>query len=122
MLFRLLADAIVVLHGVFVLFVIAGGVLAIRWPRLAWIHLPCLAWGILIELTGWICPLTPLENALRRRAGEAGYSGGFVEHYVLHALYPEGLTRNVQFVLGGLVAIVNVAVYALLVTRRRRRN
>ena len=84
----LLADLLVLFHATFVLFVVAGGLLVLKWPRLAWLHIPCALWGVLIEFGGWICPLTPLENTLRQRAGEAGYSGGFVEHYVLHVLYP----------------------------------
>jgi hypothetical protein len=119
MLYRLLADALVLFHGAFVLFVVAGGLLAIKWRRIVWLHLPCAAWGALIEFAGWICPLTPLENALRHRAGEAGYSAGFVEHYVLHALYPAGLTTRTQYVLGGLVVAINVGVYAYLVLHRR---
>jgi hypothetical protein len=122
MTYRVLADVVVLVHGVFVLFVVLGGLLVIARPRLAWIHIPCAVWGALIEFAGWICPLTPLENALRQRAGEAGYSGGFVEHYVLRALYPAGLTREVQWVLGTLVAIVNIAAYAYILTRRRRRG
>ena len=122
MIYRALADLVVLLHGAFVLFVIFGAILVIAWPRVAWIHVPCVVWGVLIEFAGWICPLTPLENALRRHAGEAGYGGGFVEHYVLHALYPDELTRHVQWVLGGLVAIINIAAYAYILARRRRRS
>jgi uncharacterized membrane protein YhhN len=95
MLYRWLADLVVVLHFGFVLFVVGGGLLALRWPRLARVHLPTAVWGVLIEFGGWLCPLTPLENWLRRRSGGAGYAGGFVEHYVLPVLYPSGLTRGV---------------------------
>jgi Protein of Unknown function (DUF2784) len=118
-LYRLLADLVVVLHFAFVLFVVFGGLFALRWPRAAWIHLPAAIWGAGIEFVQGICPLTPLENHLRRLGGEAGYSGGFVERYVLAVLYPEGLTREVQLVLGGLVILVNVAVYAVVWRRRR---
>jgi hypothetical protein len=118
---RLLADAVVIVHFAFVLFVVAGGLLALRWPRAAWLHLPAAAWGALIELQGWICPLTPLENELRRRGGEAGYAGGFVEHYLVPVLYPAGLQRATQLVLAALVVGVNVAVYTTVVVRRRRR-
>lgn len=117
---RLLADGVVGLHLAFVLFVVAGGLLVLRWRWLAWIHLPAAAWGALIEFAGWICPLTPLENELRRRAGEAGYAGGFVEHYLLPVLYPSGLTRGVQIALGLLVLILNLAVYGWIVRRGRR--
>jgi hypothetical protein len=120
MISRILADIVVLIHAAFVLFVVVGGVLAITWHRIAWLHVPCVVWGVLIEYAGWVCPLTPLENALRQRAGEAGYTGGFVEHYVLHALYPAGLTRSTQWVLGTLVALINIGVYAYLLTRRRR--
>jgi hypothetical protein len=114
-----LADFVVVVHVAFVLFVVVGGFLALRWPWLVWLHLPAAVWGVLIEFAGWICPLTPLENELRRRAGEAGYAGGFVEHYLLPALYPAGLTQRHQWVLGGLVLLVNIVAYALLLHRRR---
>jgi hypothetical protein len=85
-----------------------------------WLHLPAAIWGALVEMGGWICPLTPLENWFRSRAGEGGYAGGFVEHYVLRALYPAGLTRSAQWGLGGLVIAINVAVYAHMLRRRRR--
>ena len=111
--YRLLADAVLVTHAAFVAFVMLGGLLAWRRPRLAWLHLPVVAWGAGIELTGGICPLTPLENQLRSLAGEQGYPGGFIEHYLLALLYPDGLTRNVQLALGLLVLAVNVAIYAV---------
>jgi hypothetical protein len=119
-LYRLLADALVVIHGTFIIFVVAGGLLALRWPRALWAHAPAAVWGALIELAGWICPLTPLENELRRRGGEAGYSGGFVEHYLLPLIYPAELTRMTQLVLGALVVAVNVTVYAVVIRRRQR--
>ena len=115
---RLLADALVVVHLAFVLFVVLGGLLALRWPRAAWVHLPAAVWGAWIEWAGWICPLTPLENRLRERGGQSGYHTTFVEQYVLPILYPPGLSREVQWVLGALVVAVNVAVY-LWVLRRR---
>jgi hypothetical protein len=119
---RLLADAVLGLHLAFVLFVVLGGPLALRWPRLAWLHLPAAAWGAGIEFTGGVCPLTPLENRLRRLAGQAGYEGGFVEHYVTAALYPDGLTREVQVALGVGVVLLNAAVYGLMLGRRRWRT
>src|SRR5512140_595474 len=108
MLDRLLADVIVVIHFGFVLFVVFGAILVLRTPRLAWAHLPAAAWGALIEFAGWICPLTPLEVALRRRGGNAagGYSGGFIEHYLIPVLYPGGLTRGIQVTLGVVVLAV----------------
>src|SRR5437667_2733305 len=107
MLYRRLADGVVLIHAAFVIFVVAGGFLAIRWRQLVWFHIPAALWGALIEFSGWICPLTPLENLLRQRAGEAGYSGGFVEHYVLHTLYPTTLTPATQWILGSFVLAVN---------------
>ncbi len=118
--YRLAADLVVLLHLAFVAFVIAGGLLCFRWPRARWLHLPAAAWGVLIEWTGGVCPLTPLENALRRLGGAAGYSGGFVAHYVVPLLYPGELTRPVQAALGAGVILVNVAVYGWWLGARRR--
>lgn len=118
--YRFFADAIIVIHAAFVAFVVLGGLVVLRWPKVAWAHIPAAVWGALIEFAGWICPLTPLENALRERAGESGYSGGFIEHYLLHTLYPAGLTRQIQFILGALVIVINVAAYALVLSRHRR--
>lgn len=120
MLYRALADAVVLGHALFVVFVVGGGALVWRWPRLAWAHVPCAVWGIAIEYGGWICPLTPLEVWLRGRAGLEGYTGGFVEHYVIPTLYPAGLLRSVQIVLGTLVLGLNAAVYVVLVRRALR--
>jgi len=113
----LLAAAVLLLHAAFIAFVVLGGLLVLRWPRLVWLHLPCAIWGSLIEFTGWLCPLTPLENALRARGGGSGYSGGFVQHYVTALLYPAGLTRTTQWLLGALVVAVNALVYARLLRR-----
>lgn len=118
--YLLLADAVLLLHLAFIAFVVAGALLVWRWPRLAWLHLPALAWGAYAVIGGAVCPLTPLENALRRRAGDAGYAGGFVEHYVLPILYPAGLTPGVQAWLGAFVVTLNAAIYAVAVARRRR--
>lgn len=109
---RALADAIVVLHALFVVFAFAGGVLVLWWPRIAVLHLPAAIWAAWVELSGTICPLTPLENEWRRVAGSAGYEGGFIEHYVVPALYPSGLTPRVQLALGLILIAVNVAIYA----------
>lgn len=117
MIYRTLADLVLVVHLAFVVFVVLGGLLVLRYPRLAWVHIPAAIWGVLIEFAGWICPLTPLENAFRARGGEAGYGGGFIEHYVLAALYPAGLSREVQFVLGSVVLALNLAVYAVVIRR-----
>jgi len=118
---RLLADLLVIVHLGFVAFVIAGGVLCWRWPRLAWLHLPAAAWGAWIELSGRVCPLTPLEVRLRLAAGEAGYRGGFVEHYLIPLLYPAGLQHDLQLWLGIGVIAVNLAVYLVLILRWRQR-
>jgi hypothetical protein len=119
LIYRALADLIVALHLVFVLFVVLGGLLVLRWPRTAWLHIPAAVWGVLIEYTGWICPLTPLENSFRTRGGEAGYSGGFIEHYIQPVLYPAGLTRGTQIVLGSFVLLLNLSAYGILLTRAR---
>jgi len=116
--YALLADLVVALHLLFVIFVVAGGLLVLRWPRVMWLHLPAAVWGALIEFAGWICPLTPLENAFRARSGGVGYSGGFIEHYLLPVLYPAELTRGVQLVLGVLVVTLNFAVYWHVFHRR----
>jgi hypothetical protein len=118
--YRLLADLVVVIHLAFVLFVVLGGLLVLRRPRLAWLHVPAALWGAWIEISGWVCPLTPLENALRHAAGQAGYAGGFIHHYILPVLYPPGLTREAQHVLAALVVLVNVAAYAVLLRRTPR--
>lgn len=114
-----LADVVVLLHLGFVLFVAGGGFLVLRWPRVAWIHLPAATWGAAIEFGGWVCPLTPLENWFRIRAGEAGYGGSFVEEYLLPVLYPGGLTREIQIALGMFVIVVNGAIYLRLWLRSR---
>ena len=117
--YRLLADLVLVVHAAFVVFVMLGGLAVLRWPRLAWVHLPVVIWGAGIEFAGGICPLTPLENHWRRLAGEQGYAGGFVEHYVMAALYPEGLTRGLQIALGLAVLAVNAAVYVRVWSRTK---
>ena len=119
MLYRGAADLVLVAHLAFVAFVAVGGLLVLRWRRLAWIHVPVALWGMAIAYIGFICPLTPLENQLRRLGGEAGYHGGFIEHYVTAALYPAGLTREAQLVLGALVLALNLAVYWRVLVRIR---
>jgi len=119
-LYRLVANAVVVFHALFILFVVLGGFIAWRWRWVAALHIPCALWGMLIEYRGWICPLTPLENTLRERAGQQGYSGGFVEHYLLPAIYPSGLTPRIQAVLGTAVLVINAVAYTLLIRRLTR--
>ena len=121
MIYRVLADLVLVIHLAFVLFVVLGGLLVPRWPRLAWLHLPAAVWGVLIEYSGWICPLTLLENSLRVKGGEAGYTTGFIQHYIQPTLYPSGLTRPTQLVLGSIVLLLNLAAYAIVFRRSRDR-
>jgi uncharacterized protein DUF2784 len=111
MIYRALADFVVLLHMAFVLFVAIGGLLVFKWRRVAWFHIPAALWGALIEFAGWVCPLTPLENWLRGRGGEAGYQTGFIEHYLLPLIYPAPLSRGLQVALGLLVVGVNLAIY-----------
>ncbi len=114
------ADFIVFLHLGFVLFVILGGLLVLKWKWVMWVHLPAAMWGALIEFTGWICPLTPLENWLRELGGGQGYQSSFVDHYVLPLLYPGNVTRDTQIILGLLVVLVNVGIYALVYYRHNK--
>jgi len=110
---------IIVAHFLFIAFVAAGGLLVLRWPRLAWVHLPAVVWGVVVELTGWICPLTPLENYLRRLGGSSSYSGGFIEQYLIPIIYPANLTAATQYILGGLVIVVNLILYFLVIRKQR---
>jgi hypothetical protein len=119
MAYRAAADAILVAHLAFVLFVVFGALLVLRWPRVAWLHIPAVVWAAFIEFSGTICPLTPLEVALRQRAGQAGYGGGFIDHYLVSLLYPEGLTQNTQAMLGAVVVALNAAIYIVAFRRRR---
>jgi hypothetical protein len=121
MVYTSLADAVLLVHFLFVGFVVFGGGAVLRWPRLAWAHLPAVVWAVLIEYQDWLCPLTPLENALRQAGGESAYAGGFIDHYIVPVLYPAGLTRGVQVALGSVVLLWNALVYWQVVVRRRRR-
>ncbi len=112
--YPLLADLIVLVHVAFVVFAFLGGLLAARWRRLVWIHVPAVIWAALVEVSGWVCPLTPLENWLRRKGGQDGYPSDFIAHYLLSILYPEGLTREVQITLGVIVVLINSAVYVCI--------
>lgn len=118
--YAVLADAVLVVHLGFIVFTVLGGFLLPRFPRLVWLHLPCALWGALVELGGWLCPLTPLENRLRLLAGERGYEGGFVERYLLPVIYPEALTREIQIALGLAVLAINAVAYARWHHARRR--
>lgn len=114
-----LADLILCMHAGFVLFVILGGLLVLKWRWIAWLHLPAAVWGATVEFSGWVCPLTPLENWLREQAGETGYRSDFVAYYLLPILYPDNLTRDVQLMLGTVVLAINVSVYGWLLRRSR---
>ncbi|MGZ4997077.1 MAG: DUF2784 domain-containing protein [Methylobacter sp.] len=119
MLYQFLADSVLIVHLLFIGFVIFGGLFALRFPWIALVHIPAACWGAYIELAGGLCPLTTIEVGLRRMAGDAGYSGSFVEHYLLPIIYPAGLTRDIQFWLAGFVVLINVAIYSKFVYRLR---
>ncbi|MET0496802.1 MAG: DUF2784 domain-containing protein [Steroidobacteraceae bacterium] len=116
----LLADGVLVFHLAFIVFVMLGGLLVLRWKWIAWLHVPAVLWGIYIELSGRICPLTPLENSLREAAGQSGYSGGFIDHYITALIYPDGLSRGIQMALAATVVLVNGLVYWRLLARRAK--
>ena len=118
----LVADIIVLAHLGFILFVALGGILVVKWGKVAFLHLPCALWGMLIAWGGWICPLTPLEMHFRQLAGQAGYTGGFVDHYVMPIVYPEGLTRGMQIAFGVTILTVNLLVYARVLVKRAKRR
>jgi hypothetical protein len=124
--FQLLADAVVLVHFLFIAFILFGGLLALRRPRFALLHLPIAVWGVLVQWMSWICPLTPLENLLRARSGRAEYTGGFIEHYLLPILYPAALGPRLHTILGLAVLVANTIIYAAIVlrlrARRQRRN
>jgi hypothetical protein len=115
-----LADGVLVLHGLFIVWAALGALAVWRWPRLAVLHLPALAWAVWIEASGGVCPLTPLENSLRRAAGQAGYSGGFIDHYLGGIIYPAGLTRQAQWLVAGALLLINLIAYGLMIKRAKR--
>ncbi|MCO6413054.1 MAG: DUF2784 domain-containing protein [Thiogranum sp.] len=117
MLYRVTADLVLVLHLLFILFAVLGGLLVLKWRWVAWLHFPAALWAAMIEFAGWYCPLTPLENSLRAAGGQQGYSGGFIEHYLVPLIYPAGLTRELQIGLGMAVVLINLAVYGILLRR-----
>ena len=116
------ADLILLLHFGFILFVAAGGFLVLRWRRAAWLHIPAAIWGAAVELFGWVCPLTPLENQLRLAVGETGYAESFIGHYLAPVVYPSGLTRSGQLMLGGAVLVINAVIYARVVVKMSRQK
>ena len=120
MLYAVAAEAVLLLHASFILFAVLGGLLVLRWPWLLWLHLPAAGWAAVVVIAGWVCPLTPIEQMLRGMAGQDGYGGSFIEHYLVLLIYPPGLTRPLQAGLGALVVAVNGAIY-LAVWRKQRR-
>ena len=122
MICRFMADATLVVHLLFIVFAVVGAFTALRWRFLIWVHLPCALWAVAIEWGGWICPLTPLEVFFRRCASQAGYAGGFVQHYLLPVIYPHYLTRDIQIGLGIVVLMINLLAYGLVVRRTRRKG
>lgn len=116
--YSLLADAVILFHFLFIAFVVAGGLLVMRWSKLAWLHLPAAFWGAAIEFGGWICPLTPLENHLRRLGGASTYGGDFIAQYLIPVIYPAHLTVSIQYLLGGAVIAINVMIYALIIRKQ----
>ena len=117
--FRLAADGVLILHLAFILFVLFGAAMAVRWRWIPLVHLPAATWGVIIELSGGVCPLTYMENDFRLKAGQSGYTESFVEHYILDIIYPAGITTDIQFVLAGVVIVINIALYGWLYARRR---
>ena len=122
MAYRFTADLVTILHLLFIVLVVLGGLLVLRWPRLAWVHVPIVIWGFLIEVMGWICPLTPLEQKLRLAAGERGYEGSFIDHYIVPLMYPQGLTYSMRMVLAGIIAVLNISIYLWLIRKRLARK
>jgi len=122
MLWKWLADLVMTLHFAFIVFVVIGGVLAFFWRRTAWVHIPVALWGAVVNLAGWTCPLTPLEQWLRRRAGQEGYDGGFVEHYLAPIIYPDAMSRDIALAVGVGALAWNATVYGLAFWLRRQRG
>jgi hypothetical protein len=122
MFYSLMADAVVVFHLLFIVFVLSGALLVLRWRGWIWLHLPAVAWGMAVEFLHMYCPLTPLENALRLKAGSAGYEGDFLGHYLIPLIYPAGLTPQIQIALGAVVLVVNISAYLIVLLRWRRQR
>lgn len=118
--YQLIADAMVISHGLFILFVLLGGMVCIFFPKVLWLHIPCVFWGVIIELTGWVCPLTYLENSFRLKSGGVPYGGDFIVHYLEPVIYPAGLTRGIQLLFAVIVLSTNAAAYGYLIIRKKR--
>jgi hypothetical protein len=117
MIYRILADIVVIFHLIFVIFPVIGGLFVLKWRKLIWVHIPVVIWAVVIEFTGFICPLTSLENLLRYKGGQSGYQSDFIEHYIFPLLYPDGLTHTMQIIIGIFVFAVNVIVYSIIIHR-----
>ena len=122
MLYRLLADIVVILHLAFIVFAVSGGILIVWWRRVAWIHIPAVLWSAWIELSGGICPLTYLENWLLGKAGLGGYHGDFIADYILPVVYPTNLTRNIQIAMAAIIITVNLLIYGFILMKKRTKN
>ena len=120
MIAKIAADFLVVIHLAFIVFVIFGGLLVLKWGKVSMFHIPSVLWGALIEFRGWVCPLTPIENYFREMAGSAGYSNGFIDYYLMPVIYPEGLTEGIQIALGIIVLTVNLCVYGVVLVKRAK--
>lgn len=121
MLYRFLADLLVVIHLLFILFALFGGLLVLRYRWMLYIHLPAAAWGVLVELMHWICPLTKIENNLRNLAGDSGYADSFVEQYLIPVIYPQSLTFDMQLYLGAMVLAINLIIYSVVIVKHRNK-
>jgi hypothetical protein len=119
-LYLLLADIVLFAHLAFIVFVLGGGLLLLRWPRMVWLHLPALVWAVFVEVNGWLCPLTPLENYFRELAGRDKYRGDFIAQYLLPLIYPAGLTPAIQLVLASVVIVLNLIIYTVIIRAGRR--
>ncbi len=122
MIYRILADLVVLIHFSFIIFVVTGGFFVIKWKKAVFFHIPAVIWGVIIEFTGWICPLTPLENKFRIAGGEAGFTGGFIDKYIVDLIYPEGLTRSIQMLLGFTVIVINILIYGYLIYNQAKQK
>jgi hypothetical protein len=119
--YQFLADMVLLAHLAFIAFALLGGLLLLRWPRLIWMHLPAMMWAVFVEVTAWVCPLTPLENYFRALAGGSAYQEDFIGRYLLSLLYPAGLTPAIQLVLAGVVIVLNAVIYTLFIRVRKRK-
>lgn len=121
MYYVLAADLVVLVHFTFILYAVFGGLFVLKWPKTLWLHGLALGWGVWVEFSGRICPLTPLENWLRRQAQQKSYQGDFVEHYLVPLIYPESLQRSDQIAMGGVLLLVNLVIYGVVIYRLKRR-